>query len=187
MKSKLLLSILVAVGTLRASVVPGVAADALTLSNPGFENQLTGWDSQEDNGMSKVIAEAAHTGKFGLRVTDDSDTAGSSISSQRIPVTEGKTYQVQFYARVLSGDGIGVYLRFLKADGKQVAPATEEEKTAGPKPAVQVDKNQLAWLQFTGTKTAPNEAVSMVIYIHSYSKHKVMADFDDFALTETTK
>ena len=187
MKSKLLLSILVAVGTLRVAVVPVVAADALTLSNPGFENQLTDWDSQEDNGMSKVIAEAAHAGKFGLRVTDDSDTAGSSVISRRIPVTEGKTYQVQFFARVLSGEGIGVYLRFLKADGKPIVLTSDEEKTADQKPVVQVDKNQLSWLQFTGKKTAPNEAATAVIFIHSYSKHKVTADFDDFAVAEVAK
>ena len=186
MKPSLTFTILLAVGTLCVASMSS-ASDALTLHNPGFENQLNDWDNQEDGGMSKVTSEAAHGGKFGLRVTDDSDLAGSGLYSQKIPVSGGKTYQVQCWYRTLSGSGIGLYLRFLRADGKMIAPTTEEDKAADRTPVAEADKNQGSWAQLSGKKTAPAEATMMVIYIHSYSKHKVMADFDDFAVTEVAK
>ena len=184
MKSKLFLPSLLALSIFHLSLGVGAAADAITLSNPGFENQLDGWENQEDNGMSKAVTEAAHTGKFGLRVADDSEETGSAIYSQKIPVSAGKTYEVQFWARNVSGTGIGVYLRFVKADGRLIVPTSEDEKIADRNPVVEVNKTQTEWKQLSGKKVAPSEAVALMIYIHSYSKHKVIADFDDFSLSE---
>lgn len=187
MKLKRLIPLLAAVICTQVNPPSTIAADALTLSNPGFEKQLSDWETEETDVMSKAEAEAAHTGKAGLRVNDDSEQAGSSLTSQKIPVSAGKTYQVQFWSRVLSGYGVGVYLRFLKADGKPVVPGTEEERTAERTPAVDLDKNQLSWALTSGKRTAPADAVTMMIYIHSYSKHKVIADFDDFVISEVAR
>ena len=41
------------------------------LPNPGFEEGEAHW-SLADHGMSKVAPEAAHSGRLGLRVADDS-------------------------------------------------------------------------------------------------------------------
>ncbi len=93
------------------------AEKPLALANGDFEQQLTGWTATNDNGMSAVVAEAAHTGKLGLRVTDASDTLGSSLAAAKFPATPGKTYEVRFASRVIKGNSVGVYLRFYDAKG----------------------------------------------------------------------
>ena len=185
MKHTLLTPVLVA-GCLCALLPTGRAATELKIPNAGFEEQLNQWENQEDNGMSKVSAGAAHGGKVGLHVTDDSEERGSALYSQKISVNPGATYEVQFWGRVLSGSGIGVYLRFLGADGKSVS-SSDEDKAAERTPVVNLDKNQGSWKLMSGQKTAPAGATSVVIFIHSYAKFMVTADVDDFVLSEVNK
>ena len=87
------------------------AEKPLALVNGDFEQQLTGWSATGDNGMSAAVAVAAHSGKLGLRVTDASDTLGSSVATAKFPAVAGKTYAVRFASRVITGNAIGVYLR----------------------------------------------------------------------------
>src|SRR3954467_8171603 len=41
-----------------------------SLTNGGFEQGIAEWNGKNDNDMSHAVAEAAHTGKLGLRVID---------------------------------------------------------------------------------------------------------------------
>ncbi|MBI4979639.1 MAG: carbohydrate binding domain-containing protein [Spirochaetes bacterium] len=147
---------------------------SLTLVNPGFENGLTGWDASKDNSMSTAAAEAAQTGKLGLRVTDSSETAGSDLAGQRFACQPGKEYRVSCKSRIVSGKGIGIYIKFADASGKGI----DESKYMREVPA------SAEWQTFSYTATAPAGTATACIYIHSYMKAVVTADFDEFIFEE---
>ncbi len=162
----------------------GLAATAraekiLPLANGDFEAQLTGWNAANDNGMSAVSAEAARAGKAGLRVTDASDSLGSSVASKRFPATPGKTYEARFAGRVVSGAGIAVYVRFY--DAKGVGLNTQEKKNQNLKA---LGARDLEWADHSVKGVAPEGAAQVEVWIHSYSKNKVTADFDNVVLAE---
>jgi hypothetical protein len=150
-------------------------AATLPLPNPGFESGLDGWIVQENpSPMSAALPEAARTGKLGLRVTDNSETAGSSVATHRIPVEPGRAYRLTIHARLLSGDGVGVYLRFHDAKGKHLNPWPKASDSA----AIQ----SRAWRAVTVTAAPPSDAVSLDAWIHTYDGSKVTADFDDLSI-----
>jgi hypothetical protein len=158
----------------------GSAAETvIAVPNSGFEQKGEGWSAVQDNGMSAFIAEAAHTGKVGLRVTDGSATQGSSLASKRFPATAGKSYEVRFYGRNLKGQGIAVYLKFYDAAGKLLN--TPELKN---QVSVAVRRGDSEWKQFSASGAAPAMATQVEIWIHSFLKNEVTADFDDFVLVQ---
>jgi hypothetical protein len=155
------------------------AEKAIALPNAGFEEKTASWINTSDHGMSVAVPEAARSGSLGLRVTDTSDTLGSSLASKRFPVTPGKTYQVRFQGRIVKGEGIAVYLRFNDAAGKALnSPELKNQIN------VAVRRADTQWKQFSAKGTAPATATQVDIWIHSFNKNSVTADFDDFELVE---
>lgn len=143
--------------------------DFVTIRNAGFEDGFAHWNRAGDGGMSLVMQEAARTGAFGLRVSDESETSGSSLVSERFPVKGGLMYQLRFYSRMISGKGIAVYLRFYK-DGEKIDQHAREVGEAEE------------WRPRTLEVVAPEGSDEADIWIHSYNKALVKADFDDFAV-----
>lgn len=158
----------------------GFAADTvITVPNSGFEQKGEGWKAEQDNGMSTFVPEAAHTGKLGLRVTDASATLGSSLFSPRFPATAGKSYEVRFYGRNLKGAGIAVYLKFYDATGKLLNTPELKNQINVP-----VRRTDTEWKQFSVAGVAPATATQVEIWVHSFTKNEVTADFDDFVLVQ---
>lgn len=155
------------------------AEKPLALANGDFEQQLTGWTATNDNGMSAATAEAAHTGKLGLRVTDTSDTLGSSLAAAKFPAVPGKAYEVRFASRVIKGNSIGVYLRFYDAKGGYLN--TPEKKNQN---ILHMTTKDTEWKGRTLKGVAPEGAVQVEVWVHSFSKGQVTADFDGFSLVE---
>lgn len=158
---------------------PARAEKPLALANGDFEQQLTGWIATNDNGMSAAVAEAAHTGKLGLRVTDTSDTLGSSLAAAKFPATPGKTYEVRFASRVIKGNYVGVYLRFYDAKGGYLN--TPEKKNQN---ILRMTTKDTEWKDRTLKGVAPEGAVQVEVWVHSFTKGQVTADFDGFSLVE---
>jgi hypothetical protein len=155
------------------------AETPLVLVNGDFEQQLTGWSATGDNGMSAVVAEAAHTGKLGLRVTDASDTLGSSLAAAKFPATAGKTYEVRFASRLIKGNAIGVYVRFYDAKGDFLN--TPEKKNQN---ILRMTVRDTEWKDRSLKAVAPEGSVQVEVWIHSFTKGQVTADFDGFSLVE---
>ncbi|AHF94333.1 hypothetical protein OPIT5_12425 [Opitutaceae bacterium TAV5] len=152
------------------------AATDIPFPDPGFENGPDGWMvAAADKGMSRIIPEAAHSGRLGLRVTDDDETSGSSLFSQKLPVTPGNDYKLTFHARIVQGAGIGVYLRFFDAKGNRIDT---------PKQFVKSIPESAGWATYSLVAIAPEQATRMAVWIHSFDHAKVVADFDDFSLIE---
>jgi hypothetical protein len=165
-----------------AGIIATSAAGAerpLPLANGDFEQQLTGWTATGDNGMSAVVAEAAHTGKLGLRVTDTSDTLGSSLVAAKFPAAPGKTYEVHFASRVIKGNAIGVYVRFYDVKGAFLN--TPEKKNQN---IFRMTAKDTEWKARSLKGVAPEGAVQVEVWIHSFTKGQVTADFDGFTFVE---
>jgi hypothetical protein len=155
------------------------AEKPLVLANGDFEQQLTGWTATNDHGMSAVVAAAAHTGKLGLRVTDTSDTLGSSLAAAKFPATPGKTYEVRFASRVIKGNALGVYVRFYNVKGEFLN--TPEKKNQN---ILRMTTKDTEWKERALKGVAPEGAVQVEVWIHSFTKGQVTADFDGFTFFE---
>ncbi|MCK7473082.1 MAG: carbohydrate binding domain-containing protein [Rhodopseudomonas palustris] len=73
----------------------------VTLTNPGFEKTLEGWKIVQAAGLVRTMTDAAHSGKRGLRVADDS-AERNTIVSCAFPFVPGDAYECRFWARVVS-------------------------------------------------------------------------------------
>jgi oligo-alginate lyase len=164
-----------------AAVVPfaSAAESVIPLANAGFEEGLAGWSAVGDNAMSAVVPEAAKSGKLGLRVTDTSDTLGSSVASKRFPAVPGRSYEVRFQARAVKGEGIAVYLRFYNAKGEFLTRPELKNQINVP-----VRRGDTEWKAFSKEGVAPAGSVHVEVWIHSFTKNVVTADFDDLVLVE---
>ena len=155
------------------------AEKPLALANGDLEQQLTGWSAAGDNGMSAAVAVAAHSGKLGLRVTDTSDTLGSSVATAKFPAVAGKSYEVRFASRVVTGNAIGVYLRFYDAQGAFLN--TPEKKNQN---ILRMTTKDTAWKDRVLKGVAPEGAMQVDVWVHSFTKGQVTADFDGFTFFE---
>lgn len=154
--------------------IPGFAS--------GFENGLQDWIlGADDGGMSQAVTSAARTGNLGLRVTDISTQTGSSLFSPAFPILEERAYELEFWARSVGGSGMGVYLRYLDANGNFLP----NQPFAGAH--LTVPSGQTEWRRLTLCHMPPSTATDVVIWLHSYNGSKVTVDLDDFVLREVPR
>lgn len=169
----------IAASTASQSAPVRVSGKPVALQNPGFEDGFNGWLAQRDPHMCTVVAEAAHTGTRGLRVADNSTTAGSNLPSRRFEAHAEKTYELRFWARIVSPGTIGVYLRFFDKKNKTLnSQILNNEIIKGIPPEAR------QWTEYTLRGVAPRGAVAGEIWIHSYNAGTVVANLDDFSLVE---
>ena len=164
-----------AVGVLLLMLGLRQSLEAQTVANPGFEGELRDWEAKFDYDMSRAEAEAARTGNWGLRVTDEDPSQGSGLRSLAIEAIPGRTYEVSFWARQVAGEGaLRVSLRFF--DGSE----TQLQKKA---PTVTVQE-AAQWQPFVVKGKAPEEAVGFFVLIESVPLETGTFDLDDFAARE---
>ena len=143
------------------------------LPNPGFEADDGMWAV---SGCAKLLPEAAHGGRRGLRVgAAEYNAEGSSVSSARLPVTPGQEVTLTFQAR--SGAACsGAYLWLYNAAGKTVnAPR-------GCNTACWVAETNNAWTAHSLKVTVPPGVAAVAVWVHSSPGVTGFADYDDFAL-----
>ncbi|WP_309383055.1 carbohydrate binding domain-containing protein [Cerasicoccus frondis] len=149
----------------------GVEPNALF--QDGFESGLCEWVLDEDETMSVVLADAAHRGASGLRVTDESEIHGSSISTPRFPVDPGLVYEVRFMARAVEKSRAAVYIRFFDEAGEQLNRGADLRAIVGSR----------QWRKQSVKAYPPEGAVAVDAWIHSYAQDRdVVFDIDDFTL-----
>lgn len=151
-------------------------AEVLPLPNPGFEEGEAGWSFENDPGIGAVVPEAAASGRLGLRMTDESTELGSDVSSARIPVTPGMGLRLTFRARLLSGSGIGVFVRYYDTRRRRLS----ERDAANIPPSIK------GWQVHTLDTIVPDRAASVELWIRSYEGTRLVADLDDFTLESFT-
>jgi peptidoglycan/xylan/chitin deacetylase (PgdA/CDA1 family) len=151
------------------------AADASNaLPNAGFEDGIESWQIGE--GGSKVVEEAARTGKMGLRVSNDGTKGrGSNATSASLSVTSGQEYTLCFWARSNSTSA-GIYINYLNEKNQRVYDPNI--KSGSPMIRIQHDDNQ--WHEYTFTGNAPELAKKVQIWVHTFSTANCVIDLDDF-------
>ncbi|MBR0460356.1 MAG: heparinase II/III family protein [Victivallales bacterium] len=124
------------------------------------------------------MAEAAHTGKYGMRVTDESVQDSFSCASPSLPAKPGHFYVIQFWGRNFGKENVAaIYSRFFDAKGERIPYSkTKKENT--------LHVSSKDWKQYTLLAKAPEGTVSMDVWIHSFVSKTGQADFDDFTVTE---
>ncbi len=147
----------------------------LLKTNPGFEAGEEGWTFATDS-MGEISADAAQSGGQGLRIRDDSPHTGSSVMSERIPVTPGAGYLLSFWARTVSDGGMGVYLRYYDEGGRK--PISSDH--------IDISSKQTSWKFHELNSIAPENAATVEIWIHSYGPTRVVADIDELSLIPST-
>lgn len=163
------------IATLWLSLSLAAAGETLPLINGGFEEELTGWTVSEVPGATCTVrADAAHQGKAGLHVVDESDTLSAKALSTPIPVNPGTTYRLSFWANTPTPGRMGVFMRFETANHQIIDPENLTHST--------LNGAASDWVEYSVEARAPEEASSLTIWVHSYSRMTGSADLDDFAL-----
>ena len=157
-----------------------VAGTALAAENPlpspGFEGDNAKWWVIGDD-SSQFTAEAAHTGKLGLRIGSLAyNPVSASVSSARLPVTAGQEFTVAFWAKGAPNCS-GVYLWFYNAAGKMVGGGNAKQQMCG------VNKKGEGWNEYSFKGKTPEGAVQVGLWIHSFSGSSGLIDLDDFVIS----
>ncbi|MCR4573489.1 MAG: heparinase II/III family protein [Lentisphaeria bacterium] len=155
------------------------AETAVDLINGDFEKN-GGWDYDK---MSVITTEAVHGGKYGLRIVDDSTTAGSSCRSTAMPVTAERSYAVRFWARNPARRGaVGVYMQFFDVQNRMLNKPQNHNEII-----LSVPNTNNQWREYTLVGKAPEGAKTLTIWIHSFNGATGQTDFDDFRVSELSK
>ncbi|MGE9296477.1 MAG: carbohydrate binding domain-containing protein [Puniceicoccales bacterium] len=144
--------------------------------NGDFESGLSGW--LVGDRMSGVTADAAHTGKLGLRITDNDKRNGSALHSSRYPVKEGDELTVSFDAKADS-NFLAVYIWPTNASGKLVRNGSGRGDGLN---SVAVKAGDGSWQSYSVSQVMPSGAEAVSIWVHSWSSGTGVADFDNFKI-----
>lgn len=136
------------------------------LPDPGFEEGKGAWVIGDNE--SSFCAEAAHSGKVGLKIVK----GGSSVQSSRLAVVPGQKFTLSCWVKAKTLNG-GAYLWYENAEGKLFQPKPE---SLNIKPGDD-------WQRVSKEFTVPEKAVSVRLWIHSWSGAKDGSLWDDFELT----
>jgi len=143
------------------------------LPDGGFENGAEGW-SMPEGSMGSLSTEQAASGTASLKIVDeDADQGGSNVTAARVPLQPGKAYVLRGKVFPVSGSGLGIYPRVLKADGSAALPGDYFHFGAPTGPTGE-------WVPFEREFFATPDTAFLELWIHSYSHATVVAYLDDF-------
>ncbi|NOZ21895.1 MAG: hypothetical protein GXP25_12505 [Planctomycetes bacterium] len=149
------------------------------LRNGSFEEGTWGWKIR-DGGMGSLSNEQASDGKTSLKIVDPSKKDGSSISSARMPIKEAGTFELRGKVFRVSGDGVGLYVRYLDQDGKMLNKRINDRGWIDAVGAVTGPEGK--WEAFALPFTAPEGTVFLQLWIHSSTGAVVTAYLDELEI-----
>jgi hypothetical protein len=160
------------------------AADAPVLpADGGFETVeaagvASAWAIRDR--ISAIVAQGAAEGQRALRIADAGTDVGSDVLSERFPVVGGGQAFVGLKTFLETGeaDGLGLYLRFWDAGGKELVEARESQiarpvMTAG------------TWADASAAYAVPAEAVQAAVWLHTFSTSVVTCRVDAVSASVT--
>ncbi|CAG7629880.1 hypothetical protein PAECIP111802_01598 [Paenibacillus allorhizosphaerae] len=155
-------------------VTAEAAADNL-LENPGFEQEPTngiipGWIPVRAGGAA-VSGDVYKSGRYSLRVDDQSATLNGGAWSAIIAAQPGERFRSEAYIRVEQGTAI-LYMEFVNAEGKHHSYATSW--TGGPTSG--------QWVPAIVEGTVPEGAAGVRVLPYSGAKTTCLCNFDDIKL-----
>lgn len=168
----------VSAATVTVAIRPAeTGSDDNLLANGSFELGGFAW-SLPANSQGAISEEQAHSGVRSLRITDDSDTLGSNVTSAPIATRPGR-YVLRGWVRHASGSGVGLYMRYYDASGTRL---NETDERGWISPVGSLEGAVGKWVPFEFRFEAPEGTVRMDLWIHSYSSALVEAYLDDLEI-----
>lgn len=146
----------------------------LNPSNLDFEKGLDGWTDKDTLAMSQASPEAAHSGKMGLRLSDNDPRLGSGLSSPQVAIEPNTSYELSFWAKTKVKSGAGVWVRFY--DANHMALSVPLTQITG------LSDSSGEWKEYKAIVPSPAQARYLSFWIHSYTAAQGNFDFDDFSL-----
>ena len=156
------------------------AGTPIQIANAGFEDGLTNWIAVAGGKACESVAEAAHAGSRGLRISAVSGNAGVTFVSARFNATGGETYQLGCWSRTISGIGVAVYVRFYDNKGGLLSKPFD-----GNEIFVRLLPSQKEWSEKSSEGQAPPAAWQGEVAIVVEPGRVVEADFDEIAVSTT--
>jgi hypothetical protein len=148
------------------------------LPNGDFEQGAWFWRIPGE-GFAAVSDEQAASGTRSLKITDAIDGRGSSVHSARVPAEAEASYELRGKVFPVSGEGVGMYVRFLDADWQGIDPPGSETHAAS---VGTLGGSSQRWEDFAFRFTTPPGTAYMQVWIHSYNAAQVVAYLDDLAI-----
>ena len=146
------------------------------LRNGGFEDGDWTWSIPKD-GMGSVSAEHPASGTAALKIVDRSAKLGSNISSARIPIHAPGVFELRGKVRHESGAAVGLYVRYLDAEGRLLNERTNDKGWIASVAAPAGPAGQ--WVPFAARFTPPADTAFLQLWIHSGSTARSEACLDD--------
>ncbi|MDX6765223.1 MAG: hypothetical protein SFU85_00370 [Candidatus Methylacidiphilales bacterium] len=140
----------------------------------GFEQAESSWDFSAAEGTARIAPEAARSGTKGLRIESRHDDKNAFILGPKLQVDPESAYRLTWQARVVSGAGTNIYLRFLGPDGAELS--REEGRIGTGKPS--------EWNPGFVNGMPPMRAVSLQVLIQrpGFRSPNYVIDVDDLEL-----
>jgi hypothetical protein len=161
-----------------ATITPAERPGRL-LPNGGFEEGDWAWTIR-DGGMSAISHEQAYTGAASLHITDPRTDGGSNVSSARVPTRGHRRFELRGRVLVVSGEGLGMYVRYLGADGTLLNEPINER---GWIDAVTVLGGPGGrWEGFVAPFEVPDGTERLQVWIHSLNAAQVEAYLDELQI-----
>ncbi|MEM7143499.1 MAG: carbohydrate binding domain-containing protein [Verrucomicrobiota bacterium] len=165
---------------LSVGLVVGSAARDLDLPNADFEEGLEHWTDKNPHLKTQVSEEAAYRGDYGVLVEDADFDGGSSLLSELIRVRPGDELTLTFYGRNVTGDSMGVYLKFFDRDEEELEVLNEH----GHEKVFSTKVRSEDWEKHEYEAEVPEGAAYVAVWLHSYNSDEVVAHLDEFTLSE---
>ncbi|MCS3530447.1 carbohydrate binding domain-containing protein [Chryseobacterium sp. JUb7] len=154
------------------------------VSNPTFNNGLTGWTAGPTNSyqLPNLVAADGHNGTNSAQYQNATATTGFY---QDVPVSAGQSYTVSFWYKA-TGDGTDARIWSVYKDASSnIIYQQGNASTVGTDPLRGPENGYLAtsgaWTQFTTTVTAPANVTTLQLAVRAYNNATVAA-FDDFSV-----
>ena len=110
--------------------LPEQRTQSVDLTNPGFEDEWSGWQPERQQAFS-IAQEGAHSGEASLRLDAGAQTQYVPSLRQSLPEVAGGVYNLRFWVRTVGVEppegkraGVRVSLEYHLRDGGRVWPST---------------------------------------------------------------
>ncbi len=164
------LRIVVLIACLGFTACAHAQEEVLPIPNGGFEDGLEGWEISSHPEWIKVSEEQAASGRASLKIADPERGGSARIYATPVAIEGPGIYHVRGKYFPVSGSGLGVYHDYLDAEGNILNNDRHLRGLGG---------DEARWLDFDLRSFAPENAVALRIYFHSYSDAVVTAYVDD--------
>ncbi|NOY83067.1 MAG: hypothetical protein GXP31_18870 [Kiritimatiellaeota bacterium] len=162
--------------TMLPAALPAAAAASPALFAEDFEamgraeNLPKGWTWFSKSGGLRPDSAHAHSGRFALRIEDNSAKDAAGLRSPHLVIEPNARYRVDWWYFGERGMSASLYLEFWNSGRKRIEARSFGSPGTG------------AWEQRRATAVAPPEAVTLTVLFYSASTNRTVGWFDDIAV-----